>query len=169
MSQVSEPAAHESDTERRVEGLAGAIYGTILVAGVLAATSSDDASLLDTAAYVLSTVLVFWLAHAWADSLARRVTATRSGLKGFRTTLVNQWPLVQSALPPVGVMFAASVLGASDEDAITWGAWSCVFLLAGWGVVVARREKESAGGIVITSGACAALGLVMIGLKTLLN
>ena len=169
MSQVSEPAAQEPDTERQVERLAGAIYGTILVAGVLAATSSDDASLVDTAAYVLSTVVVFWLAHAWADSLARRVTATRSGLKGFRTTLANQWPLVQSAFPPIGVMFAASLLGAGDEDAITWGAWSCVFFLGGWGVVVARRERESAGGIVVTSVACAALGLMMIGLKALLD
>jgi hypothetical protein len=172
MTEVDEaggPPVTDEATERQVERLAGAIYGTILVAGVLAATTADDAEVGDTALYVFATVLVFWLAHAWADSLARRVTATRRGLKGFRTTLANQWPLVQSAFPPIVVMIVASVLGADDEAAITWGAWSCVVLLAGWGIVVARKEKESAGGIVGTSVACAALGFLMIALKSILD
>jgi hypothetical protein len=165
----SDAPAVDHELERQVERMAGAIYGTILVAGVLAASSDAGADVADTAVYVFTTVLVFWLAHAWADSLARRVTATRRGLKGFRITLANQWPLVQSALPPIVVMFVAQALGADDEGAIAWAAWSCVVLLAGWGVVVARREHESAGRIVITSVACAALGLLMIGLKALLD
>jgi hypothetical protein len=169
VSEVGESGVADEAHERQVERLAGAIYGTILVAGVLAAASGKNADVADTALYVFATVLIFWLAHAWADSLARRVTATRRGLTGFRITLANQWPLVQSAFPPIVVMIAASVLGADDETAITWGAWSCVVLLAGWGIVVARKEKESAGGVVLTSVACAALGLLMIALKAVLD
>jgi hypothetical protein len=169
VTELSDRPAVDHDLERQVERLAGAIYGTILVAGVLAATSAQDADVVDSAIYVFSTVFVFWLAHAWADSLARRVTRTRTGLKGFRTTLANQWPLVQSAFPPIAVMLVASALGADDAQAIDWAAWSCVVLLAGWGVVVGRKEKGSTGGVVVTSVACAALGVLMIALKALLD
>lgn len=169
MSEVADHPAPDEAMEAQIERLSGGIYGTILVAGVLAASSEKSPELADTAVYVLSTVLVFWLAHAWADSLARRVTQTRSGLRGFRTTLANQWPLVQSAFPPIAVMVVASALGASAQAAVNWAAWSCVVLLAGWGVIVARREKSSKLGMVGTSAACAALGLVMIGLKAVLN
>ena len=79
MSLQSDPPAVDHELERQVERMAGAIYGTILVAGVLAASSDAGADVADTAVYVFATVLVFWLAHAWADSLARRVTATRRG------------------------------------------------------------------------------------------
>ncbi len=66
-------------------------------------------------------------------------------------------------------MLVASALGADDEAAINWGAWSCVVLLAGWGVVVGRKERGSTGGVIVTSVACAGLGILMIGLKALLN
>lgn len=167
---MSEHHAETHEVEQQVERLSGAIYGTIIVAGILAATSTDDEpSLADTAIYVFSTVVVFWLAHAWADSLARRVVATRRGLRGFRITLANQWPLVQSALPPIAVMLVASAFGADAVLALDIAAWSCVAFLAGWGVVVARRENESPLGIVGTSAACAGLGLLMIGLKVALD
>ena len=53
----------------RVERLAGAIYGTIVVAGVLAATEYDDhPEALETGVYAVATVAVFWLAHAWAQT-----------------------------------------------------------------------------------------------------
>lgn len=169
MSGLADHPPPDEELEAHIERLSGGIYGTILVAGVLAASSEKSPELTATAVYVLSTVVVFWLAHAWADSLARRVIQTRSGLRGFRITLANQWPLVQSAFPPIAVMLVASALGASAEAAVSWAAWSCVVLLAGWGVIVARREKSSNLGIVGTSAACAALGLVMIGLKAVLN
>ena len=63
-----------SEAHDRVERLAGAIYGTIVVAGVLAATEyDDDPEVLETGAYALATVVVFWLAHAWAQTLGRRL------------------------------------------------------------------------------------------------
>lgn len=62
-------------------------------------------------------------------------------------------------------MLLARVVGADDEPAIEIAGWSCVALLACWGVVVARRERESTLGIVRTSAGCPDLGLTMIVLK----
>jgi hypothetical protein len=113
----------------------------------------------------LVTVVVFWLAHAWSQSVARRATGATARPRAFRHSLAHHWPLVQSAFPPIAVMFLAVLLGASDDDAILFAACSCVVLLAGWGVVVGRQEHDSPGRIALTAAGCAALGAVMVVLK----
>jgi hypothetical protein len=154
------------DLEHRADQLAGAIYGTIVVAGLLAATGADeDPEVWPTALWVFVTVVVFWLAHAWSQSIARRATGMTARPHAFRSSLSHHWPLVQSAFPPIAVMFVAVLLGASDETAILLATYSCVVLLAGWGVAVGRQEHDSLGRIALTAAGCAALGAVMVVLK----
>jgi hypothetical protein len=158
------------DLEGRAEELAGAIYGTIVVAGLLAATGpDDDPEIWPTALWVLVTVMVFWLAHSWALSMARRATGVAAQAGGVRSSLARHWPLVQSAFPPLGVMFLAALLGADDETAILLAAWSCVVLLGAWGIVVAREEHESPLRIALTALGCAALGALMVVLKIVIH
>jgi hypothetical protein len=154
------------ELEHRADQLAGAIYGTIVVAGLLAATGADpDPDVWPTALWVFVTVVVFWLAHAWSRSIARRAAGMTARPHSFRSSLSHHWPLVQSAFPPIAVMFLAVLLGANDEDAIFLATCSCVVLLAGWGVVVGRQEHDSPGRIALTAAGCAALGAVMVVLK----
>ena len=157
------------DLERRAEKLSGAIYGTIIVAGLLAATGPDDnPEIWPTALWVLVTVVVFWLAHSWSLSMARRATGlTPQG--GLKQSLVHHWPLVQSAFPPLAVMLVAFLLGADEEEAILLAAWSCVLLLGAWGFVVGRQEHDSPARIALTSLGCAALGLLMVVLKIVIH
>ena len=158
------------DQEERAEHLAGGIYGTIVVAGLLAATGpDDDPQVADTAIWVVTTMLVFWLAHSWSLSMARRATGMAQGRHGLRISLRRNWPLVQSAFAPLVVMFLARLVGESDEGAILLAGWSCVVLLAGWGVIVGRKEHESRLRIALTSLGCAALGGLMIGLKIVIH
>jgi hypothetical protein len=157
------------DLERRADQLAGAIYGTIVVAGLLAATGpDDDPEIWPTALWILVTVAVFWVAHAWSQAIAHRAAGVARP-RAMREALAHHWPLVQAAFPPIAVMVLASLLGADDETAILVAAWSCVLLLAGWGVVVGRREHESAGRILLTAAECAALGFVMVVLKIVIH
>lgn len=156
--------------EGRVERIAGAIYGTIVVAGVLAATSpDDDPEVVDTAVYALATIVVFWLAHAWAHSIAHRAAGTSHAARRLRQSLVQSWPLVQSAFPPIVVMMVATALGADDEAAILFATCSCVVLLAGWGYIAGRQEGHSLARALLTSAGCAALGLILVGLKVLFH
>lgn len=159
-----------SEAHDRVERLAGAIYGTIVVAGVLAATEyDDDPEVLETGAYALATVVVFWLAHAWAQTLGRRLVGVGPSRGKLRHSLARDWPLVQSALPPLAAMAIAALLGASDETAIEIAFWVCVVSLAAWGAVVARREQASIARTIITAAGCGALGLVLVVLKELVS
>ncbi len=94
------------DLERRAEQLAGGIYGTIVVAGLLAATGpDDDPEVWPTALWVAVTVVVFWLAHSWSLSIARRATGIDAERRGLRRSLAHHWPIVQAACPPLVVMF----------------------------------------------------------------
>ena len=51
------------------DNLAGGIYGTILVTSIVAAADSSDA-IWQSLGIVEVTVLVFWLAHVYANALA---------------------------------------------------------------------------------------------------
>jgi hypothetical protein len=157
------------DLERRADQLSGAIYGTIIVAGLLAATGPDDSpEIWPTALWVLVTVVVFWLAHSWSLSIARRATGL-APKGGLGQSLAHHWPLVQSAFPPLAVMLLAALLGADEEKAILIAAWSCVVLLGGWGFVVGRQEHDSPARIALTSLGCAALGFLMVVLKIVIH
>jgi hypothetical protein len=158
------------DREGRAEQLAGGIYGTIVVAGLLAATGPDeDPEVWPTALWVTVTMVVFWLAHSWSLSIARRATGVESGAANLGRTLSHHWPLLQAAFPPLAVMFVASALGASDETAILLAALSCVLLLGGWGILVGRQEGQSAARTALTSVACATLGGLMVLLKVVIH
>lgn len=157
------------EAEGRIESMAGAIYGNIVIAGLMTATEADDDPYVwPTAAQVMATVIVFWLAHAYALSLAHRAAGSTEA-RGLREQLHHTLPLVESAVPPLGVMLLARLLGADDTDAIEIGSWVCVLALGGWGLVVARRERESRRGVIATTLGCAGLGFVMIVLKTIIH
>jgi hypothetical protein len=157
------------DAEGRAEQLAGGIYGTIVVAGLLAATGpDDDPEVWPTALWVTVTMVVFWLAHSWSLSVARRATGVETA-RGLRHAFAHHWPLLQAALPPLAVMLLAAALGASDDTAILIAALSCVLLLGGWGILVGRQEQKSVARIALTSVGCAALGALMVVLKVVIH
>jgi hypothetical protein len=159
-----------TDNESRAEQLAGGIYGTIVVAGLLAATGpDDDPEIWPTALWVAVTVLVFWLAHSWSLSIARRATGVAPERRGLGRTLAHHWPLMQAAFPPIAVMLIAALLGATDETAILLAAISCILLLAGWGILVGRQEHESPLRVALTSLVCAALGALIVVLKVVIH
>lgn len=159
-----------SEAHDRAERLAGAIYGTIVVAGVLAATEYDERpEALETGIYALATVVVFWLAHAWAQTLGRRIVGVGPSRRALRHSLARDWPLVQSAVPPLAAMGIAKLFGASDGTAIDVGFWICVASLGAWGAVTAHREEASTTVTVIAAGGCAALGLLLVVLKELVS
>jgi hypothetical protein len=77
--------------------------------------------------------------------------------------------LVQSAAPPLAAVGIAALLGASDDEALLWGIWTCVAFLAVWGAATARSDRSSWVTVVIAGAGCASLGLLLIFLKTLVG
>jgi hypothetical protein len=157
--------------EGDAENLASGIYGTILSTALIAAYSEDPGSdPLQVAAAVLVAALVFWVAHAYADMLARGFVGTRgAGFAQARAELAREWPLVLGSIPPVLPLLLGPLGIISDDSAETVAIATGVALLAAWGMVIARRRGSGLIGIAYSAGVSALFGVVVVGLKALVH
>ena len=111
------------------------------------------------------TAAVFWIAHAYADVLARGLMGSGGGgLTQARAELAREWPLVLGSLPPVLPLLLAPLGVLSDDSAETLAIASGISLLAGWGMTIAWRKGSGLIGIAMSAGASAFFGVVVVGL-----
>ena len=150
----------------REEAIAGAIYGTILTAATMSVVSDKrwDKPFL-TSVQVLVTLVVFWLAHAFAHGVAVRVTEEEPHPREMAHDLRATWPMVPSAFPQLAPMVLVGLNVFSYETGL-WIAYGvAVAILASYGVVIARRRRLGAGGTAKLVAASGLLGLILITLK----
>jgi hypothetical protein len=152
-----------------VENLARGIYGTILSTALITAYSEDPGSdPLQVAVAVAVATIVFWIAHAYADALARSA-GDASGLVRAREELAREWPIVLGALPPLLPLLLAPVGVLSDDGSESVAIATGIGVLAGWGVVIAWRRGR--GWLQIAGAALASglFGLVVVALKAIVH
>jgi hypothetical protein len=154
--------------DERAQRLVGTVHGTIVTASVFAISGGvDSLTPLEAGLYVLSTVVVFWLAHAWGHVLGFRAAGHPE--HGVLECLKDQFPIVEAAGPPLAALVIAGALGSSDENAINIAMAVCVGQLGLLGAGVARREGQPHYRVAMTAAGCAALGLVMVALKAIVH
>jgi len=155
--------------EGAAENLASGIYGTILSTALIAAYSEDPGSdPLQVAVAVVVTAAVFWIAHAYADVLARGLVGTGgAGFAQARAELAREWPLVLGSLPPVLPLLLGPLGVISDDSAETAGIATGIAMLAVWGMAIARRRGSGLIGIATSAGVSVLFGIVVVGLKSL--
>ena len=158
-------------SDRRSEGYAPAIYGTILSTALIAAYSEDPGSDAGQVALaVIVAVLVFWIAHAYADVLARGLQDREpASLPHIRSELAREWPMVGGGLLPV-LPLLLSPLGILSSDVAEDVAIAAgVLVLAGVGVAIALRRGSGLIGIVVSAAGSALFGVVVVALKALVH
>jgi hypothetical protein len=131
--------------------------------------AEPDAATALIAAVVTS--VVFWAAHVYSDALAAhiRLGTRRPEWQRLRAIAGEEWPMVQSVVPP-GACLALGILGVvADDTAVLLALVAGVVALAAWGSASARRSGASPAGVVIAAGVNVALGLVVVGLKLLVH
>jgi hypothetical protein len=154
--------------EQAAQRFSGTVVGTVVAAGVLAASAADDdPQVLDIAIYMFSTVFVLWLAHGWAHGLGRRAAGAKD--HGLWVGVRHELPVLRAVIVPLLALAVASAAGASDSNAITFAAWACVLELGIFGAGIARREGLPMLRVGTTAAGCAALGVAMIGLKSFVH
>jgi hypothetical protein len=148
------------------------IYGTVLGCGVLAAESGHHSTTADIGSYMVLTVAVFWVAHAYAVVLAEPITDAEAGrhvLARIRSSLAEEWGTVGGTLLMLLTLVVCRIVGVSLPTAITLAIWVGVVELVGWGVVAARRGGLRGGRVALYAAGAGAIGIVEILLKTLLS
>jgi hypothetical protein len=156
---------------RTGERIAGLVYGTIVVMGVIAASSEgleSDPALI--AGLVVSTSVVFWLAHVYAHALDVSVSrGERLTTAGIKEVAVHQASILSAAVLPT----VALLLGAFDligERLAVWLALAAgTTALAAQGLAYARIEKLSPFGTATLVTTNLVLGLAIVGLKAFVS
>jgi hypothetical protein len=149
--------------------LGGAIYGTITVAAVIAASAAHDEPLTTVLAATVSTVVVFWLAHVYSEVIAHHFEGHRPSLAAVAHVAHRELPFLEAPVLPI-LLLVAGAAGFLDHDvAINLALWTAVLQLAGWGVASARRQGWSWPAAAVTGAINGAFGMVLILLKAILH
>jgi hypothetical protein len=149
-----------------------AVYGVILVAGMIAVSGGHGASSLQVFATVLVTVVVFWLAHLYAGTVAGhgldhdRVVGLR---ESFRHALHRSLGLLLSSLIPLAILLLGATRVIDDRLTIWLSLWVCVAVLAVLGYIAFLRRGASWPVRLLGSLTTAAFGIVIIIAKALIH
>lgn len=156
--------------ERSPSDYAGAIYGSLLAASVVAGTGPghqppNPGQLI---ALLLATGVVFWLAHVYAAMVGER-SAELLSLSKYRASARREWPIVQAAVPPAAAAGVGALLGLSDAGA----AWLALAVAVGsqlaWALYVAAKAGATRWGMAVSGLVYLVLGLLIVALKALLS
>jgi hypothetical protein len=160
-------AVSREQSEPRVELVANGVYGTILAAATMSVLSEkvyDEP--LKLSAEVVGTLVVFWLAHAFALGVAYEAVGEKGrGPDTAREQLAITWPMVAAAFPLLVPLFL-SAAGAFSTDTGLWISYLlAIAILASWGLAIGRRRGLGTGGKLWVMAASGGLGLLLITLK----
>jgi hypothetical protein len=153
------------------ERIAGSVYGTIVVLAVLAGEASAyEHDLWKLDALVLATVLILWIAHAYAHGLGESLRLGRRLTRAELSTIISH----ELAIPLAAVLPLAAIsigaLRAFDDTRAFWIAFALgVATLAIQGVRFARLERLSLVGTVASVAINLSLVLLIVALKVLVS
>ncbi|CAB4918881.1 unannotated protein [freshwater metagenome] len=156
----------------RSPNIAGSVYGLILTASVIAASSESHGDIAGRIALFTGTTLViFWGAHCYAQTLGawadRRETPTP---RAVLTIMRREWTMVSAGIPPLLVLvIGGTVRASSDRGAINAAlALVLVELALACGYTAYRAGAGVRGRIIATAIGVAMAGVVIL-LKTLVH
>jgi hypothetical protein len=144
------------------------IYGTIVAAAVLATEAATGNSLGEMAGTILATLVVYWLAHVYADLLARQALAegdepVKPTWGALVASMTQELGIIVGGAGMVAVLVVVDLAGASQEVAVDAAQLCSIAQLVAWGVFAARRAHLRYGWMLLYALTSAALG-VLIGL-----
>jgi hypothetical protein len=151
------------------QGIAGMVYGTIVVMGAIAAGSDAQAEPWQLATFAASTVLVLWLAHVYSHSLAETINA---GRRLDRTEVIDvmrrELPIPLAAVAPVTALLLGAAGVLRETAAIRLALGIGLATLALQGLRYAGVEGFSRAGTIVAIAVNLSLGLVIVGLEAAL-
>ena len=156
-------------------GSPAAIYGTIVYASVVAASSSaddDQASAVRLLVFSLVSIVVFWLAHVYSTALGFQGDAVRAGDRvrdSLRHALSESGGMLEAAIvPSIPLLLAA--LGVLPADfGVNLALWLAVLMLALLGFSVFRLRGRSVMLCLAGAAVTGAFGVAVILLKSALQ
>jgi hypothetical protein len=168
VKEADEPGAATRLTDRRAS--ARGVYGSIIVASVLAATSIDGGGEVPIELTLAVSLVLFWLAHVYSALMALAVSSGKPPRGSeVRHVLVAELPIVESGVVPMLVLAIARGAGVSVESAIFVTLIGVVIELVFFGFVAARRAGLHGMWYLTYAGICGTFGLAIVALEVLIR
>lgn len=146
------------------------VYGTVVVGSLLATESAQNETYVDTVAAVVLALVVYWLAHGYAEFTARRLTGSaRLTPTALRRSMAHEAPLLFGALLPLIALLTCWIAQARLTTATTVAIWTAVVMTALIEIVAALRAHLSGRALVLQSAIGLTLGVLVIGIKLVLH
>jgi hypothetical protein len=148
------------------------VYGTLLVSGLIVVAGSHDDSSWEAFVGVLGTVIVIWVAHVYAGTVAGHHGLEEGEATlgvAFRRSLRRSMGFLIAALIPLSLLLIGTLRIIEDDVAMRIALWLGVLVLGAIGYR-AFASRGSSWTIRILGSICtASLGVAMILLQTLVH
>ena len=152
------------------EGPGGYVYGTILVATLLAAESPGRETYARTAVGVALALVIYWLAISYAEYVSHRAERqAHFSLRGFMTVAGHETAVVIGALGPLVVVLICWAAGASLHTAVIIASWSAAAIIAATELILGLRSHLDGIDLVVQTTAGVLFGLAVVALRVLLH
>ncbi|MGW7100047.1 hypothetical protein [Streptomyces sp. NPDC054838] len=149
---------------------AGALYGSLLAASVIAASSvAGDFPRLQLVVLLLVTGLVFWAAHVYAQLAGERLSGQNLGWAEARRVGRREWPIVEAAVLPSVAVALGPVLGLGLNGTVWFALAVAVAQQVAWACIGALHAGASRRQAVVEGIVNLVLGLVIVAAKSALG
>ncbi len=146
------------------------VYGTIVVATLLAAESAQKETYLKTVIAVVIAILLYWIAHSYAESASTRIeTGSRLDARELAGSMRHEAPILAGAAIPMLSLLVWWVAGATLTDAVSAAIWTAAGMIVVFELVAGVRAKLTGVELIVQTLMGAALGCLVIALKLVLH
>ncbi|MFD8749970.1 hypothetical protein ACFV0O_03130 [Kitasatospora sp. NPDC059577] len=143
---------------------AGAVYGSMLAASVIAASSLQEPHpRLSLILLLVITGLVFWIAHVYAEVAGEREVGRTVKWHQVRKVGRHEWPLVEASALPALAVLVSPWLGAGENAWLALGV--AVAQQVTWATLGARRAGATTRQAAAEGAVNLVLGLVIVAAK----
>ena len=152
------------------ENPGGYVYGTMLVATLLAAETPGRETYPRTIIGVLVALAIYWLAISYAEYVGHRAHGGEHfSLRGYIGIAVHELALVIGAVGPLIAVLLCWAFGASLHTAVIVASWSAAGIIAATELILGVRSRLDGIDLVVQTGAGVVFGLGVVALRVLLH
>jgi hypothetical protein len=152
------------------ENAAGLVYGTILVAAMLAAESAAKETYVKTAVGVLLAMTTYWLALAYARFTGERLEqGTRATVAGMVSAAVHELTVLYGAAVPFIALVAFWIAGASLNTGVIAAVYFADAAIIGAEIVIGVRAGLKGTALIGQAAIGAVLGILVLFLRLLMH
>lgn len=152
------------------ENPAGLVYGTILVATLLAAEYSRRESYLTTIVAVVLALTLYWLALAYAQFTGRRLKeGEHFSFSAFRHAAEHENSVLIGASIPLAVIVVCGLFSVGLGTAVTVGVYAAAALIVIYELLIGYWSEARGRELIRHTVVGVVLGLLIIALRIVLH